>query len=118
MSLANNDNSAEFLSRVRALIQGPQSWCKRQFAKNDKGEPVDPRGRNAVMFCLSGACLKEYQGSNARYANKEIAETLRSRGEFGGSVVMFNDAEYTTHKDVLNLLDETLFRVKQMNANL
>lgn len=93
----------DILKKGRELIADPARWTKREFAKDEKGEPVLPESPSAVCFCSLGALDRVYAfGSAAAHirANRALTEAC------GGSVPRFNDLH--THPEVLAAWDRAI----------
>jgi hypothetical protein len=47
--------ASSLLRKARALIAKPNGWCRRTFAKNEKGYSTSSTEDDAVSFCMLGA---------------------------------------------------------------
>ena len=98
------------LIAARALIADPVNWTKEVFARTSDGSAVTLDGPNATCFCAWGAVLRAsfiletdtisvYDALQAQMPGPDRAYI---------SIPDFNDAETTTHADVLALFDRTI----------
>lgn len=99
----------EGVQKVRDLLSNPLHWTKRTYARNSRGEDVDISSPEAMSFCLYGASayvdgvtLTDHKPSPTYNA---IREYIWDNRNFD-SAIQFND--YSTHKQVIALLDELL----------
>lgn len=98
------------LIAVRAVLTLESAWTKGVAAINECGEPVPTHSDEAVCFCLYGAA-RRIVINHARDPNSEvisfIMEHLKVAGY--GNFAEYNDAETTTHQDVLDFIDALIF---------
>ncbi len=95
----------DVLKGARELLSDEKRWTKGALARDKDGHEtgiaVDP---DAVCWCAYGAiehCNKEGYGA-------EIAMNRVVRGLGWPSIGAFNDADSTTHADVLALFDRAI----------
>lgn len=105
----------ETLTKVRELLSDPDRWCQGLRARNKDGLPVEPDGRTAVSWCLSGAIQRvsatSYLGFDAISAIDEIFDARSVLDEIiYVSLEEYNDTH--THTEVLALLDEAIEKEK------
>ena len=82
------------LKGIRKLLSDEERWLKGDFEK------VNPETKN-FQYCLLGAS-REVDGPGEVLADRIMIAVLDS------PVMEFNDAEDTTHKDILKLLDRSI----------
>lgn len=97
---------AEQLRAAKALIDTPEKWTREAFARNAIGESCRPS--EATCFCIVGA-LDNVDHDNPEYDDRaeEALRGLLPKG-FYGSITAFNDAETTTHADIMKLFDDAI----------
>ena len=100
----------QVIEQARALIATPQTWTQGEFARDEAGNPVSWRSRQAVQFCLWGALNR---AAYVMTGDRRMAITLADRAaaamrEPGGSLSRVND--HGTHADVLAIFDRHLIR--------
>lgn len=96
-------NTREILIQARSFIDTPEKWTKGHYALNANGKPVSEQGDEAVCFCTAGALNRA--GDNG-YVKQKLARLAEDRGYMG--VANFNDANRTTHADVMALFDKAI----------
>jgi hypothetical protein len=106
----------QVLKAARALIADPKHWTQGELARDADGNPEDEYQPEAVCFCSVGALMRA-----ARVVGDDLNEarfgaftqvgniTLDLRGL---TIVEFNDAEDTTHADVLAVFDKAIEATK------
>lgn len=127
----------ETLKNMRTLLSEPKSWLQGNFAAKLFVDPRNPGKQipvwidtsdpfaegyveswlreDAQCFCLIGAGLRVTQAHDWKGFlrwESEIQQTLEQLGR-GQSIPYFNDLHDTTHKDVLQVLDQTIARVEE-----
>lgn len=110
------------LRAIRRLLSKKERWTKHISARTKRGDLTVPSSSDAYSFCLSGALTRISQQSNlpereriAIYYSLQI-HILRipnipeDLANFGPNrvIVEYNDLNRTQHKDILNLLDNTI----------
>lgn len=110
-------------------------WCKRTYARNKKGDAVDPLAEDACAFCITGAVYKaldknphwggQFEGrlsltqkerKTVEQATRRIydellgMEQIKSVGHntYGCQVVVWNDERCIDKIEVTNLLDSII----------
>lgn len=117
--------AVEIIQNIRAKLSDESRWTKGEFARNARGEVIDRDHPEATCWCLMGAYLSESPGivvedgmslTDIRKQMREIGrvQEVLHRSVYGGSLVEFNDAEATTHDDIMGFLD---FAIKQTAEN-
>ena len=96
------------LKAVRELLSVPERWTKKADARDDMGRVVFFDSDDAASWCLVGAV--EHQCHRLRRPRFALLNALKRRGGIYPLMTLqeFNDAETTTHADVLALLDEAI----------
>jgi hypothetical protein len=90
---------------VRAVIDTPEKWTKKQLARNIGAAACQVHAAEAVCFCLMGACCKaSISPDESMFVEQSIGNILPLFSEYN-NYVAFNDDRKTTHADVMNLLD-------------
>ena len=92
------------LKAVRSLISEPNHWCKGNSAIDENGDPVSATSDRAVAWCLVGAIERVGNGQLPRVLVMSVL--LNTTGY--GPCEIFNDADDTTHDDVLRLIDKAI----------
>lgn len=100
------------LKAAREKISKPEHWTQNAFARDAKGQAVGELSGEACSYCAIGACYALRVHTIARSAVGALEQTLRESGQESAFVAMFNDAEDTTHDDVLDLFDGTIQRLE------
>lgn len=90
------------LIKVRKLIEN--GWCKGCSARTKDNFVIDSKDKNAVKFCLIGACSRVTKYEEF-FSLLEYFYKVQKRVK---SLPAFNDDPQTTHKMVLNLIDRAI----------
>ncbi len=105
--------ASAILRRARDLIAGPQAWIKGAFAKIRPYYPtdVDSRSPAASCFCALGALQRAID--EARKLGQfppPLSRAEEALRKFNGdrAVPTWNDANDTTHADVLEAFDHAI----------
>jgi hypothetical protein len=113
------DNSlvVERLSSTRTLLEKPESWGQYHFAAYADGSQAPLGHSSACRWCLDGALHKTGRSGEPEWvytlARNEIVKAIRERERHTRTGLWdFNDNPYTTHKDILSVLDRAIERVK------
>lgn len=96
-------DTKENLIAARKLIEKPENWTKRYYARNKEQEEVPVLSRDAVCFCSIGALAKA-SGEGLGVEGNDAYQALARR--MGVSVSRFNDTH--THVEVLAKFDEAI----------
>lgn len=109
----------EYALEVKAVIDEPGKWCKGSYAQRANGHLTGEKDPLACRFCLSGATNRPLISAhshdmNARGAMRIVLDDVikTTTGKSMTSIVSFNDANKTTHADVMRVLDKTIERLK------
>lgn len=112
--MLTSEKTLEILQRARQLVAA--GWVKGKYATNASGREVPIDNYDAVCFCLRGALVRSGQEHcDTAYlrgvkpyelardlVNQEIA---KERPASYWTAIEFNDAPWTTHADVLKVMD-------------
>jgi hypothetical protein len=93
----------EVLRAARAKIEKPECWIRYELARDYSGNWVGVCSPEARCFCIIGALAST--SSDYEAARLALLDVLPSG--FCGAVD-FNDAQETTHADVLALFDRAI----------
>ncbi len=111
------------LVAAKALVDTPDKWVKRFFARNSEGTPCPPTDRDAVCFCLLGALshvkgMKIDRWQTPHESANLMAEVIQGeptdpqRPLMGYNVVTnFNDK--AQHAEMLEMLDKSIALAKE-----
>ena len=96
----------EILIKARSLIE--KGWTKGCFARDAKGDHVDPTESSACKWCTTGAIWRVV-GYDGRVKYQEACSVLDDLvcSDFN-NVTQFNDYPETTQAGVLNLFDKAI----------
>lgn len=92
----------ETLTAAREKIANPGRWTQRSYAKNAKGEHVDPASPAACKWCADGAVWAVRPVAPAYKLATAVLDILSGQG----SAAVFNDSH--THAEVLALFDKAI----------
>ena len=107
--MPDNQQAAEFLTRVRKRIEKPENWTQGAAARIwPKGSPVSVSSPRAKCWCLAGATFREASAYPLDAAS-EAENKLYRMAEF--DVAFWNDTH--THAEVLALLDEAIEELRK-----
>jgi hypothetical protein len=96
---------------VRELLKSPDSWCKDNFAKNKDGNGVSFQSEQACKFCLLGAFHKVTDNDGyIRY--DDMKREFKKIINWSTPIDILNDAETTTHYDIIKWLDKCIEECK------
>lgn len=103
------------LSAMRNLLADPKSWTQGASARNKWGGVELSFSPSAVCWCLIGASAR----IDGRLFSdmRSIDAMIRALPDGFSDVVAFNDAETTTHADVLAVIDRAIALAKEEAAN-
>ena len=108
------------LSAMRNLLADEKRWTKSVSARNADGDIELPTSPSAVCWCVVGASIRAHD--DLRNASQVADDALSLLDHVvmapnGHGVVAFNDAEETTHADVLAVICRASALVKEEAAN-
>ena len=96
----------EDLKAVRELLSDPARWTKHVSARDKDGHNTHVRSKTAACFRLSGAVHKVRNNLPARERLLDKISLHIPAGEC--HIPDYNDETYTTHADVLALVDRAI----------
>jgi hypothetical protein len=121
--------------RMKELLATPEQWIKRTEAKNAAGEKVPALSREACKFCLLGAATRAVRdicvqddGVRLPHCNRVYVEVVPSlalllpkeyqstceKSYSADTLAIFNDSYFSTHDQVLELLENLEQSVLQL----
>ena len=95
------------LVEMRKLIDTPEKWTKKCYARTALGAPTSYEDTQATCFCILGALNRVTAGKPLPGEVAEIKRHLPYCFEFI-TLDQFNDCPTTTHADILALLDRAI----------
>jgi hypothetical protein len=98
----------EALKRIRKLVADPKGWRQGTYAKDAKGNTVDPNSPSATCWCLVGAA-RRVLANTPPSARPSLGPVLLGMGSTMQDVVRFNDKR--SHTEVVALLDDAITRL-------
>ena len=112
-NLDGNSQTIDLLKRARSIITKPGTWTKREFARNADGIPKLPKSKQAVSWCLLGACYKAVD--EAGFGNPVLAEValidsltnVLKKRHLSDCIPAFNDGA-VRQSTVLRLVDDAI----------
>lgn len=90
----------EVLVKAREILSKEENWTRENYARDEDGEPVYFDSSKAVSFCSIGAVATS--GYSAEYVSALEALEMVVKPT---PIIVFNDAESTSHKDVMAMFD-------------
>lgn len=103
---------AEQLRAAKALIDTPERWTKKVFARNAAGFGVDVDNPDAVCFCSLGAIAKVVDHDPREVwigCGIELPRNYLEQAAGGFRFVTdINDDHDTTHADIMKLFDDAI----------
>jgi hypothetical protein len=113
--------SVELIDAMIKLLTPPANWIKKTSAKDANGVSCNPRDSAATCWCLQGARIKLYMAAGASFdsllvirVRQAIDVAASKRGYVSGA--HFNDDKRTTHRGMLNFLEEVKILAKEVEA--
>ena len=102
--------ASQVIVAMRELLSSPENWSKRAYARDHRGEECDSLDPNAKSYCLAGARSAVLQhvpiGAGVRReVHKAIQDALAIVDDKRRFSAQYNDADETTHDDILTLLN-------------
>lgn len=118
MSVERAEMVKEVLVRARGLIE--KGWTQRAFARTEEGVAVVTLDEKATCFCAIGAIRRaayELDGSKTASVAAEniVGEailTVECLLPVGFDLPEFNDHRYTKQRNILDLFDNAVERLK------
>jgi len=103
-------NTLDVLEAARRLLADEKNWTKGRLARTSDQVPALVHGPDASCFCVMGA-VEHAGGLRTNFDAKdhavEMLEAVVSEGYYT-CIEDFNDADETTHEDVLQLFDRAI----------
>ncbi len=105
------------LCDTRQRLARPERWTRRGYARDSQGEVCSLSSEQATCWCVTGALtlasirtrpLIDGLDRDTSEAALHNAEDRVARAIGGGSVPNWQDAETTTHEQVLKALDDAI----------
>lgn len=106
------------LRETRSLLNTPDRWTKKAFARDAKGVKVSPGSYNATCWCLAGAlsriardipeCTSVAETEALEYLEKQIKRKVFSPKT---NLWLFNDS--AKYEDIINLLDSSIVQLER-----
>lgn len=105
-------NVVELLTAAKEKIGTPEKWCKETFALDSNGRSVGALDDDACRWCIDGALIA-VRGALSDEYSKAYSFIWRAskRVPLG-----FNDADSTTHPDVMRVFSDAIALAKQEAA--
>lgn len=113
---AERESVAAILTKARGLIDEPSKWHKGHFTADNKGNFVaDFNSSRVTSRCVRCALIMavgiNYEGGHTDINNhptlKPIEDFLLTSSPFK-NLAALNDAEETTHADIMSLFDRKI----------
>lgn len=100
----------KYLMEIRSLIDQPEHWAKDWFAYNKYGTIVDANDSTACSWCIMGAAEHVTAKHDANHVEQQRIFHALCGGIVGlrdttSGLATYNDAETTTHKDIMAVID-------------
>jgi hypothetical protein len=88
-----------------------ERWIQGTLARNKDGVDVEPRGPEAVQFCMLGAayhvCRDNLKGRTGAFHDKVSCIVQHMpRYDRTSNTTTFNDDPRTTYEDIMAMLDQ------------
>lgn len=98
----------QILKDARKLIEKPEGWTKGTTARDFRGRAIGWDEPEACRFCATAAIAKARLSTRGPF--DAARDTLNTEAIIAGhsGIVEFNDADATTHADVLALFDRAI----------
>lgn len=96
------------LRKARALLDDPQKWCQKAYAKTKWGNHIGPETKAAAQWCAVGA-MRKVAGAG------DISDALRMLDTYvrDGDIVSYNDAKCRKHAQVLKVFDRAIAKMEK-----
>lgn len=122
--MTDRNKIIELLKAAKTTISDPKNWIKGTFSANEYDVPVFDIDPSACKWCAAGAVRHHFYKNdkfmkiyNVHYdAIRELNNSLERYNDII-DIVEFNDAEKTTHEDVMKLFDRTIHRMTDKFVN-
>lgn len=87
---------------LQELFSRQDRWTQRTFAKDVKGDCVDPQAASATCFCLSGGLKRVYGTNMAKYL--EVRAKIVDAIPHYGSITSWNDVSCRRFNEIKELV--------------
>lgn len=92
--------------KIKDLLDSPEKWTKRAFARDKTGGVVSEFSDDAVCWCLLGAAVKCHNYNDEfAHACEKLEQAVDTLFSHFGQASVFNDAADTTFADVRKVLE-------------
>jgi hypothetical protein len=85
------------------LLDTPEKWTKGAFARDSKGDSIDPRSSEAVCWCIEGALYKCYTDYDDWRVARRLIKEIKKANKLGYLVSWQDDPE-RTYDEVIEIL--------------
>jgi len=94
---------------VRELLGSPESWTQDAYARDQHGKPVHQNDSSATSWCLVGAiyCVHGAEAKTAIMRCLHMINPSDSNEYRTAPVGAWNDSPERSHKDIVELLENT-----------
>ncbi len=100
----------ELLIEARRLIEKPENWLQRTYARDTDGTPVPDTDPSACRFCSKGALYAAAFRNRVDEDEEDKASKALDAAVGGRPFVKFNDTH--THAEVLAAFDRAIEATK------
>jgi hypothetical protein len=107
-----NDNILTIIKGVRKILTPQTAWTRHVPARNKHNQPVIPYDPSATCYDIVGAIMVIAERTNLKASQFNALMYLRKYTN-GMEIGRWNDAQGTTHDDVLKLLDTAIHDLDQ-----
>ena len=95
------------MTKIYELLVDEKNWTRGAFARTENGVHINPNHPEAVCWCLMGAKSKCYSDGDYYDVTRKILNAFKVKfGENYKNVYSWNDANQTTHADIVNFCKE------------
>ena len=95
---------------LKKLFQSPTSWTKISFARNISHNQVKPNDESASCWCILGGIERLSPDYPTRYSVCQYLSEIINKETRFTDISAFNDNIDTSHKDVLNIIDQAIIK--------
>lgn len=102
--------TTEILLNAMALLEDPDRWAKRSYARTATGDTTDTSSPEACKFCMLGA-VEVFTGTGVapyRHARQMLMGVLLDHTKYI-TVPGFNDHGFTNHEKVMQVMTAAAF---------
>jgi len=107
-------NNIKVLEEAIELISPEGAWCQGVGARDKDGECVATLTNEACSFCITGSIYKVTDGDCSLILISELTSELPSERSLDNyrALTDWNDSPDRTQKEVVNLMTNTLKRLR------